>query len=284
MSAHTVRAVDWQGGVSDAWTTIATFIPRLLFFFVILFVGFVIAKGLEKATNGVLERVGFDRAVERGGIRQALAKSKYDASDIVAKLVKYAVMLFTMVIAFNVFGPNPISRLLQQVITFLPRLIVAIVIVVVASAIAKVVKDLVSSTLGGLSYGTVVANIASVFILFLGIVAALNQVGVATTVTTPVLVTILATVGGVIVVGAGGGLIKPMQLRWEMWLSNAEREKENIRAEVQNNGGVKAQGARLAEDYKAAATGNGATSSPAASTEQLDLTRSGDSSPQTRQL
>ena len=41
----------------------------------------------------------------------------------------------------------------------------------------------VENTLGGLSYGTFLANAASVFILFLGIVAALNQVGVATTVT-----------------------------------------------------------------------------------------------------
>ena len=249
MSAQSVRAVDWQGGVSDAWTTIATFVPRLLFFFVVLIVGFLIAKALAKVTDGILERVGFDRAVERGGIKQALAKSKYDASDIVAQLVKYAVMLFTLVIAFNVFGPNPISELLQDVIAFLPKLIVAIVIVVVASAIAKVVKDLVSSTLGGLSYGNVVANIASVFILFLGVVAALNQVGVATTVTTPVLVTILATIGGVIVVGVGGGLIRPMQSRWEQWLTSAEREKDNVRAQVRRGDSLGDQASRIGQDY-----------------------------------
>ena len=151
---------------------------------------------------------------------------------MVAKLVKYTVILFTLVIAFNVFGPNPISDLLQDVIAFLPRLIVAIVIVVVAAAIAKGVKDLVQNMLGGLSYGNVLANIASIFILFLGVIAALNQVEVATTVTTPVLITILATLGGVIVVGAGGGLIRPMQSRWERWLTTAEREKDTIKNEV----------------------------------------------------
>lgn len=282
MSAQSVRAVDWQGGVSDAWTTIATFVPRLLFFFVVLIVGFLIAKALAKVTDGILERVGFDRAVERGGIKQALAKSKYDASDIVAKLVKYAVMLFTLVIAFNVFGPNPISELLQDVIAFLPRLIVAIVIVVVASAIAKVVKDLVSSTLGGLSYGNVVANIASVFILFLGVVAALNQVGVATTVTTPVLVTILATIGGVIVVGAGGGLIRPMQSRWEQWLSSAEREKENVKAQARADGGTREQAQRLAQDYTSAARGDSSVGSTGA--EPVDVRRASDPSLETRQL
>ena len=47
-----------------------------------------------------------------------------------------------------------------------------------------------------------------------GIIAALGKINIATTVTTPVLVTVLATIGGVIVVGFGGGLIKPAQRRW----------------------------------------------------------------------
>ena len=276
MSAQTVRAVDWQGGVSDAWTTVATFIPKLLFFFIVLIVGYFLAKIVAKVVDGILERVGFDRAVERGGVKQALAKSKYDASDLVAKLVQYAIILFTLVIAFNVFGPNPISNLLQDVIAFLPSLIVAIIIIVIASAIAKVVKDLVSNTLGGLSYGNIIANIASIFILFLGIVAALNQVGVATTVTTPVLIAILATVGGVIVVGAGGGLIRPMQSRWEQWLNSAEGEKENIKAQVNQSGGMKQQADSLEQDYtSSASTGSSdhvdvrSTSDPALETRQL---------------
>ena len=254
MTAQTVRAVDWQGGVSNAWTTVATFVPKLLFFFIILIVGWLIAKALAKIVDGILERVGFDRAVERGGIKAAMAKSKYDASDIVAKLVKYIVLLFTLVIAFNVFGPNAISALLQDVIAFLPKLIVAIIIVVVAAAIAKVVKDLVSNMLGGLSYGNMLANIASIFILFLGVVAALNQVEVATTVTTPVLITILATIGGILVVGLGGGLIRPMQQRWEQWLSSAEREKENVKAQVSQSGGAKEQASRLNDDYQSSDT------------------------------
>lgn len=278
MSAPTIRAVDWQGGVSDAWSTIATFVPRLLFFVVVLVVGYLVAKTLAKVTNSVLERVGFDRAVERGGIKQAMARSSYDASDIVAKLVKYIIVLFTLVIAFNVFGPNPISRLLQDVIAFLPSLIVAIVIIVVAAAIAKVVKDLVENTLGGLSYGTVLANLASVFILFLGVVAALNQVGVATTVTTPVLITILATIGGIAVVGVGGGLIRPMQGRWEQWLNTAEREQRNIRAQMDRSGGVGAQARSLGEDYRGAAT-----SGSSRSADDVDL-RAEDPNLQTRQL
>jgi Conserved TM helix len=251
MAAPT-KAIDFQGGISDAWTTVATFVPKLVFFFVVLIVGFIIAKILSKAVAKILERVGFDKAVERGGVKKALEESEYDPSDIVGKLVKYAVILFTLVIAFNVFGPNPISDLLEQVIAFLPSVIVAIVIIVVAAAIAAAVKELITNTLGGLSYGKVLAGIAAAFILFLGVIAALGQVGVATTVTTPVLVTILATIGGVIVVGAGGGLIKPMQARWERYLSTAEAEAPKIKEHAKNAPSVKEQ----AQQAKAKAKGS----------------------------
>ena len=215
--------------LSNGLSTLAEFVPKLIAFLVILIIGLFIARMIAKALSAVLEKVGFDTAVERGGVKKALEKSQYDASDIVSKVIYYALVLFVLQMAFGVFGPNPVSDLLTQVITFLPSLVVAIIIVVVAAAIAAAVKTLIDGTLGGLSYGKVLSGLASAFILFLGIVAALNQVGVATTVTTPVLVAILATLSGVIIVGAGGGLIKPMQHRWESYLTSAEAEAPKIR-------------------------------------------------------
>lgn len=213
-------------------TAVVTFVPKLLAFLAIAIIGLFIAKAIAKAVAKLLERVGFDRAVERGGVKKALENSKFDASDIVAKIVYYALVLLVLQLAFGVFGPNSISDLLTTIIAFLPALVVAIVIIVIAAAIAAAVKTLIQGTLGGLSYGKVLANAASIFILFLGVVAALNQIGVATSVTTPVLITVLAIVGGVIVVGAGGGLIKPMQARWEALLSKAEQEAPKIREQA----------------------------------------------------
>ena len=223
-----------RDALRDGLSTVAEFVPKLVLFLVILIVGIIIAKVIAKALNAILERVGFDRAVERGGIKRALSQSKMDASDIVAKLIYYTLLLFVLQLAFGVFGANPISRLIEDVIRFIPSLIVAIIILVVAASIAAAVKGLLQNMLGGLSYGRTLANIASAFILFLGVIAALNQVGVATTVTTPVLIAILATIGGVIVVGVGGGLIRPMQQRWEGYLSTAEREAPRMKEHAEN--------------------------------------------------
>lgn len=233
--------------LQNGWNTVATFVPRLLLFLVILIIGWIVAKVLAKAVNAILERVGFDRAIERGGVAKALEKSKYDASDILAKIVYYAVLLFTLQLAFSAFGPNPISNLLTGIIAFLPKAFVAIVIVVLAAAIAAAVKGLIQNTLGGLSYGKALANIAGVFILGLGIIAALNQVGIATTVTMPVLIAVLGTVAGILIVGVGGGLIKPMQTRWEGYLTKAEAEAPRIKAEAESAPSV-AEQARAAKE------------------------------------
>lgn len=227
-----------EASLRNGLSTIGEFLPRLILFLIILVVGMFIAKAIGKAVNALLERIGFDRVVERGGVQKALATSKLDASDILAKLVYYTLALFVLQLAFGVFGPNPISDLITRLITFIPSLIVAIVIIVIASAIAAAVKGMIESTLGSLSYGKALANAASIFILFLGVVAALNQVGVATTVTTPVLIAILATVAGVIVVGVGGGLIKPMQHRWEGYLNKAEEEAPRLKQEMASSTGA----------------------------------------------
>ncbi|MFE3453968.1 hypothetical protein ACFXJ8_34085 [Nonomuraea sp. NPDC059194] len=222
---------DWRRGLVDAWTATATFVPKFIAFLVILLIGWLIAKLLHKVVDKGLERIGFDRWVERGGIGRMMERSRYDASDLIAKLVYYAVLLITLQVSFSVFGPNPISALLGGVVAWLPKAAVAIIIIVVAAAIANAVKDIISSALGGLSYGRLLATIAQVFIIALGVIAALNQVEIATTVTMPVLVAFLAAVAGILIVGVGGGLVRPMQQRWEGWLNRAEAETGAIRTE-----------------------------------------------------
>ena len=239
-----------EDALKNALTAVVAFVPKLIGFILILLIGLFIAKLIAKAIGKVLEKVGFDKAVERGGIKKALDKSSMDASDIVGKLVYYALALFVLQLAFGVFGPNPISDLIAAVIAFIPKIIVAIIIIVVAAAIAAAVKTLIEGTLGGLSYGKTLATIASGFILLLGVIAALDQVGVATTVTTPVLIMILATIAGVIIVGAGGGLVKPMQARWEKALSAAEEEAPKLKEQAANAPSVKEQAQQAKEQGK----------------------------------
>lgn len=221
--------------LQNAANTVVVFVPKLVLFLIILLVGWLLAKALEKVVDAILEKVGFDRAVERGAVGRAMRNSEYDASSILGKVVYYAVMLLALQLAFGVFGPNAISDLITRIIAFLPQLFVALLIVIIGSAIAGAVADLIRNTTGGLASGRIMATVAQVFIIGLAVIAALNQMGIALTVTLPVLVTVLATVGGIAIVGVGGGLILPMRERWERWLVGAEQERARLRVHRDTN-------------------------------------------------
>ena len=244
--------MDIGAALTDMWRSVLLFVPKALAFLAILLVGYLVARVVRKLVDRVLARVNFDRAVRRSGIGRRLADSRYDAGDVLSRLAYYAILLFALQLAFGVWGPNPISDLIAAVVGWLPRAFVAIVIVVVATAIASALRDLIGGALGGLTYGRVIATVVWVFVVGLGVIAALNQVGIATTVTTPVLVAVLATIAGILIVGVGGGLVRPMQGRWERWLDRLAAESAVVRERARAYQAEKEEAARRHAEEEAA--------------------------------
>ncbi|GHF91425.1 hypothetical protein GCM10018790_80660 [Kitasatospora xanthocidica] len=236
MAQQLALSVDFGSGFTQAWSKIAKVIPQFIAFLVILVIGWFVAKAVAKVLDRVLRRIGSERVAERSGVAARLSGSKYDMTGIVCKVVYYIVLLMALQLAFGVFGPNPISVMIHSIVAWLPRAIVAVVIVVVAMAIANGVRDIVGNSLSGASYGRTVATMAWGFIVALGVIAALGQAGIATAITGPVLIAALATVAGVVVVGVGGGLIMPMRQRWERWLDSAEQETARLRGSAYQAG------------------------------------------------
>jgi hypothetical protein len=208
--------------IKELWRTLATIAPKAALFVAILALGWLVSRIVSRIVANLLLRAGFNRLIDRAGLNKMLGQSY--GHELIGKLAYFAALLVTLQLAFGVFGPNPISTLITSVIAFLPRLVVALALVVVATTIASKVRDLIANAIGGLSYANLLATAAKAFVIALGVIAALNQVGVALTVTMPVLVAVLATAAGVIIVGVGGGLIKPAQQRWERVLDKAEAE------------------------------------------------------------
>ncbi|WP_206050921.1 mechanosensitive ion channel family protein [Nocardioides speluncae] len=241
-------AIDWEGGLDDAWTSVASFVPKLLVFLVVLFVAWIVAKFVAKAVGMILERVGFTKLLDKAGADDVLRNAQIKPISLITKLVYYFVLLIGLQLALSAFGPtNPVSKIVNDIVAWLPKALVAIVIVVVAAAVANAVKDILGATLGGLSYGGLLTKIVGGFIVALGVIAALNQVGVGLSVTLPVLIAVLATIGGILVVGVGGGLIFPMRQRWDGWLNQLEQDTRAARSSngsgAPRSGGVSAAGA-----------------------------------------
>jgi Conserved TM helix len=224
---------EFRDGLGDAFSSIATFLPKMVGFLLILIIGYFVAKAVAGILDKVLERVGFDRAVERGGVGRALSRSRYDASGILGKVLFYAIFLFVLQLAFGVFGDNPISDLLTRVIAYLPKVFVAILIVVVGAAIAAAIKEIIEASLGGLSYGRGLAFGASAAILVITAFAALDQLDIAPAIVQGLFYALLAIVAGSTIVAVGGGGIPVMRRYLERAASRAEQEGSNVREEAQ---------------------------------------------------
>ncbi|HEX2153761.1 MAG TPA: hypothetical protein VHL52_07275 [Acidimicrobiia bacterium] len=248
--------------LSDAWARVVELTPQIVLFLVILIVGWLIARGVASLLDTVLEKVGFDRWVERGGIRRALGGTDLDASDLLSKIVFYALFLIVLQLAFGVFGPNAVSELIEGIVAYLPNIFVAILIMVVAAYLAAAARDIVRGMIGGTQLGGFLATGSYVAILVIGIFAALAQLEIAPTIVNGLFYALLAIIVGSAIVAIGGGGIAPMRRRLEEWMNSAEANMAEVKAEAARTSGETPAGtSRPSGETPASATEDGPISS-----------------------
>ena len=227
----------FQNGYDKSLEQAALILPKIGYFLLILVVGIIIAKIVQKIITKVLQKAGFDKLVERGGIKQALSRSKYDAAAILGKIVYYFIFLGVLSMAFAVFGSNnPISVFIASIVAFLPKLFVAVIALIIAFAVAAAVKDLLSNMLGGLSYGAALANGVSLFIVAIGVFFALNQLGIAPLIVGGVFYALLALIVLPLIIAFGVGGIDPARQAIVNLQSKASVKAREIKTEVSSDG------------------------------------------------
>lgn len=160
---------------------IIDFLPNLLGAILILLVGLIIAKLLEKGTDALLEKLRFDQALDRGGVNRALARTgtKLDPSSLVARLVFWVVALVAILMASNALGLTAVSQMFYSLITYIPNVIVAVFIVIIGLMLGELVRDLIAASMGGVSGYSVVGKVAKAAIVILAVFMALDQLEVA---------------------------------------------------------------------------------------------------------
>ena len=158
-------------------------IPKAIGFLVILIVGWLIAAALAKAVAALLRAVKFNELAQRSGFTDFVHKMgvKTDAAGALATLAKWFVRLTVLVVAFDALGLPAVSQVLQQLLLWLPNLVVALVVLVIAGLAANALGSLVrgAAAEAGLSNPDLLATVARVTVLAFGIVVAVNQIGVA---------------------------------------------------------------------------------------------------------
>ena len=201
-----LAAVEWSNGIEEAWNDVAAFIPKLVAAIAVFLIGWFVARIIRKVIVRVLNKIKFDTYVDKAGIGAPLERAGYPNSvDLLGKIIYFALMLLVLQLTVGVFGDSDISNAIDDMVAFIPKLIVAIIIVIITGAIANVVRDLITPAVAHLSAGGLLAKAAFVAIWLIGGFAALDQLEVATDVVDTLFQTIVYSLGLIIVIQFGVG-------------------------------------------------------------------------------
>ena len=162
----------------------ASGIPRILAALVIIIIGFIIAKILKKIIQKVLQTVGIDKLGEKLNeiemVNKADVQIKFSA--ILAKIVYYMVLLVFLMAATSQLQMEAVSNLVQNIIEFVPNLIVAGIILTIGFIFAEMLKTIVHTALTsfGIPSAKMISSFFFYFILINIVVSALTQAKIDT--------------------------------------------------------------------------------------------------------
>ena len=199
-------AIEWSKGIEDAWSDVAEFVPKLAAAIAVFVIGWIVAKIIRRVVVRVLNRIKLDTYVDKAGIGAPLERAGYPNSvDLIGKIVYFALMLLVLQLTVGVFGDSDISEAIDDMVAFIPKLIVAIIIVIITGAVANAVRELMTPAVAHLSAGDFLKKAAFVAIWLIGGFAALDQLEVAQDVVDTLFQTIVYSLGFIIVIKFGVG-------------------------------------------------------------------------------
>lgn len=177
--------------------------PTILGALAIFLVGFILAKIARNITKKILESINFSKWLKKTPIQAAFEESNFaaKAEEVIANIVYWIAMLLVILATTNALGLESVSYILQTVISYIPRVITASIILFFGILLAGWVESLVKSSVKNvdLTSSILLGKISSYIILAIFILIALSELGIATQFIT---ILFLGFVGGVSIAAA----------------------------------------------------------------------------------
>ena len=183
-------------------------LPKIALALVILIIGWIIAKLIAGIIRKILVKSPLDEAAEKLNSIDLVQKTniKIIPSTVLSKLLYYIIILFTTVAAADVLKMEAISDLIADIIGFIPRLLVAGIVLMIGIFIADFIKDIVTTVCQslGIPSAKMIGGSVFWFIFLTALVSAMGQAGIETDFIMSNLSLLLA--GGVFAFALGYGI------------------------------------------------------------------------------
>jgi small-conductance mechanosensitive channel len=247
-------AVKVSSSLQQGLDSLFGFIPNLIGFFVILIVGYFIAKIVRSIIARVLDKVGLDDHLHSGQTGEYVERISPGASPskLIAGVVFWFIFLFVLSAAIGALKIPAVTAFMNQVLAYLPNVVVAVLIFVVAGVAAAAVAGLVVKTMGDTPTGKVVASVVPALVMGIAIFMILNQLKIAPEI---VQITYTALIGALalglaLAFGLGGREVAAEMLRGAY--QKGQEQKGQVKADLE-------QGKERAQEQASRARQDGQT-------------------------
>lgn len=171
------------GVLQSFWLGLYSFLPSVILAIILFIIGVVLATFVGKALAHVINLTKVNALLDRTALKEMVNKAGFhlNIGGLVGWLIKWLLILAFLVGALNLLGLSDVNVFLQQIVLFyLPRVIVAVIIVVVGSVLAEVAAKAVtgSAKVANVSSANLAGSIAKWAIWITTILFVLNQLGI----------------------------------------------------------------------------------------------------------
>ncbi|MCD6550402.1 hypothetical protein J7K24_02560 [bacterium] len=182
MTIENWAKITWKS-LGELWASFLKFTPELIGALIVIIVGWFVAVAIGKIIAEVLKRIRFNMLFERGAWKEALEKAKWkvDPSGFIGALVKWVIFIVFLKAAVEILGLEEFATFMSSIVLWLPNLIVAAAIFVVAVIVAEYVPKIIRAAAEGmqLKYSKFIEKVTRWAIWVFAIMAILIQLGIA---------------------------------------------------------------------------------------------------------
>lgn len=169
--------------LQQVWTSVAEFLPRLLGALILFAIGWVVAVAIGKLVEQIVRSLKIDHLLVKLSVHHVWERGgwKTNSGAFVGGLVRWFLIVVFLLAAVNVVGLGQVSDFLAAVVLYIPNVVVAALILVIATVVAEAVERLVRGSVEATGYkGAMAGTISRWAIWIFALVAALMQLGIAT--------------------------------------------------------------------------------------------------------
>lgn len=164
---------------------LTAFIPNLVIAVVIFIVGWLVGAGLGRVVTQIVTSLRIDQALKSTGLERVLSRAGFELSSgkFLGFLVEWFFVIVFLVASLDVLGLTTVNLFISDVVLgYLPQVIVAVLILLVAAVIAQAAERVIagSARAASLNSAGFLGKVARYAIWVFAILAALSQLNVAT--------------------------------------------------------------------------------------------------------